>query len=119
MGRIDARTIALAEVKITVTTRNTVVAVQSLDGSPIGQSRNIMISVGARSMPTIANSLPFYSEPVEGKILITARPGLTLRAWNASTGKMRPLSASYLDGRYVLVLDRSLHSSWLLLDANH
>jgi Cellulase (glycosyl hydrolase family 5) len=117
MGRIGGKTITLAEVEVAVTTRNAVVAVQSLDGNPIGRSRKIMISLGARSVPRADNSLPFYSEPVEGRILVSAPAGLNLRAWDARTGKLLQVAASYRDGRYILTLDRSRGSSWLLLDA--
>jgi hypothetical protein len=117
MGWIGGKSIVLADIESDVTTRNSVVAVQSLDGNPIAQSRSIMISVGARAVPRADNSLPFYSEPVEGKLLVSAPRGLNLRAWNASNGKLRPVSAPYVNGRYVLTLDRSLKSSWLLLDA--
>jgi hypothetical protein len=98
-----------------VTTRNSVDAVQSLDGNPIGESRKIMISVGARSVPQSEHSLPFYSEPVEGRILISAPAGLNLR--DARTGKLLRGVLSYREGRYTLLLDRSVRSSWLLLDA--
>jgi hypothetical protein len=117
MGWIGGKTITLPEVDIAVTTRNSVVAVQSADGNPIGQSRKIMISLGARSVPRADNSLPFYSEPVEGRILISAPAGLNLRAWDARSGKLLKVNASYRDGRYILTLDRTLRSSWLLLDA--
>ena len=115
MGWIGGKAIALADVKIDMATRNAVIAVQSRDGNPIGQSRNIMISVGARSIPRTADSLPFYSEPVEGEILIRALPGLKLVAWDARTGQLRRLSSAYRGGQYVLALDASLKSSWLLL----
>jgi hypothetical protein len=117
MGWIGGKTISLAQIEVAMTTRNAVVAVQSLDGNPIGQSRRIMISVGARSVPRTDNSLPFYSEPVEGRILVRAPAGLRFRARNARTGKLRRLPATYEDGRYVLALDRTLESSWLSLDA--
>jgi Cellulase (glycosyl hydrolase family 5) len=117
MGWIGGKTITLADVEMAVTARNSVVAVQSLDGNPIGRSRKIMISLGARSVPRADNSLPFYSEPVEGRIRVSAPAGLNLRAWDAGTGKLLGVAASYRDGRYTLRLDRSLRNSWLLLDA--
>ncbi len=115
MGRIGGTKIRLSRVEIAIRTVDAVVAVQSLDGSPIDRSRNLMISIGARSIPRAADSLPFYSEPVEGEILIRAPPGLKLGAWDARTGQVRRLSTAYRDGQYVLALDRSLRSSWLLL----
>jgi len=117
MGWIGRQSIVLPDVDIAVTTRNSVVAVQSLDENPISRSRSIMISVGARSIPAAGNSMPYYSEPVEGKILVSAPPGLNLRAWNAKSRKMRRIGASYQNGRYVVALDPSLASSWLMLDA--
>ena len=117
MGRIGGMKIHLSGVEIAVMTVDAVVAVQSLDGNPIGRSRNLMISVGARSIPRAANSLPFYSEPVEGEIRIRARRGLNLGAWDARTGQVRRLPTAYRDGRYVLALDPSLRSSWLVLHA--
>jgi hypothetical protein len=119
MGWIGGKTITLADVEVTIGTKNAVVAVQSLDENAIRRSRSIMISVGARSMPSTENSLPFYSEPVEGRILITAPPGLELGVWNSRTGTVRRLSTTYANGRYVLSLDRSLSSSWLLLGTPH
>jgi len=117
MGWIGGKTINLGEVEINVTARNSVVAVQSLDGNPIRQSRSILISLGARSIPAAERSLPFYSEPVEGKIFITAPAGMNLRAWDARTGKLRRLTVPYTAGRYILSLERDLRSSWLVLDA--
>jgi hypothetical protein len=104
-------------VEMAVTAKNAVVGVQSLDGNPIGQSRNIMISVGARSVPRADDSLPFYSEPVGGRILIGAPAGLHLSTWDAKSAKLLRVNASYRDGRYILTLDRSFGSSWMLLEA--
>jgi len=115
MGWIAANPIVLSDVEIAVTTRNAVVAVQSLDGNAINRSKSIMISMGARSVPETAHSLPYYSEPVEGSIMISAPAGLTLHAWDAAKSKLRPVPAPYKSGRYELTLDRTLKSSWLLL----
>jgi len=115
MGWIGANPIALSDVEIAVTTRNAVVAIQSLDGNAINQSKSIMISIGGRSVPETAHSLPYYSEPVEGRIMIGAPAGLNLGAWDARKSRLRPVPAPYKSGRYVLTLDRTLKSSWLLL----
>jgi hypothetical protein len=117
MGRIGGKTIALPDVEMAMTTKNAVVAVQSLDGSPISQSRKIMISLGARSVPRRENSLPYYSEPVDGRIFIRAPAGLNLRSRYGGTGKLPGVNASYTHARYILTLDRALRSSWMLLDA--
>jgi hypothetical protein len=117
MGWVGGKKFALANVEIAVTTRNAAVAVQSLDGSPIGQSRSIMISIGARSVPRSAGTLPFYSEPVEGRLLIAAPQGLILSAWDAREGKTRQVPAPYLGGHYAVMLDKSMRSYWLMLGA--
>jgi len=117
MGWIGGKTVVLQEVEIAVTTRNATVAVQSLDGNPIAQSRKLMISLGARSGSKPGAQTPVYSEPVEGKLSIAAPQGLKLYVWDAGTGKMRRVPAPYLKGRYAVVLDKALRSYWLFLSA--
>jgi hypothetical protein len=119
MGWIGARKVTLSDVEVDVATKNSVVAVQSLDDAPLRKSQRIMISLAARSIPKAENLLPYYSEPVEGKVLISAPPGLSLRAWDAASGKLRRVAVSYAQGHYVVTLDRSLKSYWLLLDHGH
>jgi hypothetical protein len=116
MGRIGGKAITLTDVEADVTTANALIAVQSLDGKPLRQSQRIMISVAARSMPRSDTLLPFYSEPVEGRILVAAAPGLGLSARDGRDGEVRQLTAAYRHGRYVVALDRSLRSCWLLLE---
>jgi len=68
MGWVGGKVIALTDVEASVTTRNALVAVQSLDGKALRRSRQIMISVAARSLPRSDGVLPFYSEPAEGSV---------------------------------------------------
>lgn len=117
MGWIGGKTVVLQGVDIAVTTRNATVAVQSLDGNPITQSRNIMISLGARSGPQPGTQTPVYSEPVEGTLFIAAPQGLKLHVWDAGAGKMRVVHAPYKKGRYSVQLDKALRSYWLFLGA--
>jgi hypothetical protein len=115
MGWVGGKVLALTDVEAKVTTRNALVAVQSLDGKALRRSRQIMISVAARSLPRSDGALPFYSEPVEGSILITAPHGLNLSARDGRNGRMRRLPVSYSHGRYGITFDRSLQSGWLVL----
>ena len=63
--------------------------VQSLDNVSIHQSKNIFISLAARSIPKTSNHLPYLSEPVEGAISIKAPKGLKLfRRGGERDGKM-------------------------------
>lgn len=113
MGWIGGNEIRLADVRIDVATRNAVVAVQSLDGKPVRQSCDILVSMGARVLPRTGRSLPFHAEPVEGRIYITAPPGLKLYRGGPARGSGQ--SVPYLDGRYVITLTSSLATYWLAL----
>ena len=115
MGWIGGKKIGLADVDITVSTRNATIAVQSLDENPISNSGAIMISLGAGSVPKSARQLPFYSEPVEGQLTIRAPKGLKLYKKNTSAEEKREIPAPYKDGRYFINLDRSLATYWLVL----
>jgi hypothetical protein len=117
MGWIGGRTITLPAVTLSVTTRNAAVAVQSLDGAPLGQARRLMISLGARAVPASGKSLPYYAEPVEGTLAIAAPAGLSLYVWDAAAAKARRQAVAFKDGHYLLTLDRRLTSHWLTLQA--
>jgi hypothetical protein len=115
MGWIGGKQISLADVDIAAITRNATVAVQSLDGKNIGESRVMLISLGARSVPRSENQLPFYSEPVTGRLTIRAKEGLKLYKRNGTAKKERQIAASYENGRYQINLDRNLGTYWLVL----
>ncbi len=78
MGWVGGKRIALADVEISLETRNATVAVQSLDGDNIRTSRSLMISLGARAAPEAGNRVPFHMEPVLGRLIIHAPEGLRL-----------------------------------------
>jgi hypothetical protein len=135
MGWIGGKQIKLADVEIATTTRNATVAVQSLDDKRISESRSILISLGARSVPSAGNQMPFHSEPVAGRLIIRAPEGLKLFAKNraAETGADRSpgklahpqvmvsaldeeeVPASYKNGGYQITLDGKLSGHWLFL----
>jgi hypothetical protein len=114
-GWIGGKKISLADVGITAITRNATVAVQSLDQNPISKSRALLISLGARSVPKSQNQLPFHSEPVEGQLIIRAPKGLKLYKKTKFSDGKREIPATYEDGRYLIILERSLATYWLLL----
>ena len=129
MGWIGGRKIGLADVEMAVVTRNATVAVQSLDRNPIGKSGAILISLGARSIPKSASQLPFYSEPVQGQLVIRAPGGLKLRAESkaaegaspykyaksGSAKEGREIPVAYRDGRYRIDLGSIPGTYWLVL----
>ena len=114
MGWIGGEIFKLSDVEITATTRNASIIVQSLDAQPISQSKNIMISLGARSIPKISNKLPFISEAVEGVIKIKALPGLNLTK-QGILQKGKVVKVTYQDGYYSIPLSQDLQTYWLTL----
>jgi hypothetical protein len=116
MGWVGGKRVALAEVEIAVTTRNATVAVQSVDGNPIARSRNLMITLGARSEPKFDAQAPIYSEQVEGLLILRASKGLKLYKKSPLSGNLQEISTEYKDGRYEIVFDKSLMTYWLFLN---
>ena len=115
MGWIGGKQISLPNVDIAATTRNATVAVQSLDGKNIDESRAILVSLGARSIPRSENQLPFYSEPVTGQVTIRGKQGLKLYRRSGPIKEEREIPVSYNNGRYHINLDRDLGTYWLVL----
>jgi hypothetical protein len=130
MGRVGGQTLRLADVEIALDTPDATAAVQSLDGEPIAQSRSILISLGARSEPAAGNRLPFYTEPVQGRLTVRAPAGLRLfvpgidgrlrmesatPSRKANVGR-RAIEARYVEGRYHIRLDQTSATHWLTLE---
>ena len=111
-GWIGGEKIVLDDTEINSTTPNATVAVQSLDGSAINKAKHLLISLGARSIPSIGNKLPFYSEPVEGTLLIRAPKGLKATKQTVLQ-KNEPVPFEYINGRYKIKLDSSIGTYWI------
>lgn len=114
MGWLGGEAITLKDVSIKTSTRSATVAVQSLDGAAIAQSRNLMVSLGSRAVPRGKNQLPFFVEPVLGEIRIRAPKGLKL---SKRDGQQQPKDVPfvYREGVYTIALDNALQTSWLFL----
>lgn len=113
-GWIGGNLVTLANVEISITTPNAVLAVQSLDDLHIGRSRKILLTTTAQSLPSDGNKLPYLSEPVEGKVEIKTEPGLTAYALS-SDGSRREIPAVYENGAYKLTLKKDFEGFWILL----
>ncbi len=111
-GWIGGETIALDDIEVSATTKNATVAVQSLDGSAINKSRHLLISLGARSVPSAGNKLPFYSEPVEGSLFIKAPKGLKIIK-QSMLQKKDSVPFEYINGRYKIKLDSTIRTYWI------
>ena len=88
--------------------------VQSLDGKPLGQSRELLLSLGTRAMPKADDKTPFNVEPLEGRLDIKAPAGLKLFARDARE-QLKPLPVAYKEGQYTITFDGTYMSNWLFL----
>jgi len=83
---------------------------------PINDSRHILISLGARSVPKSDRELPFYSAPVEGQLSVKAPKGLKLyKRANAGRRNAPDCGALYRWDDTGIGLDKSLATYWLFL----
>ncbi|MDP1766682.1 MAG: cellulase family glycosylhydrolase [Methylotenera sp.] len=114
MGWIGGEKLTLSDVVINTSTQNAVVAIQSTDNLPISKSKNIVISLAARSMTEVDRKLPYLSEPVEGSISINAPKGLKLFTRD-KTQQKKIIPFLYKNGQYVITLDKSLATYWLFM----
>jgi hypothetical protein len=116
MGWLGGEVITLQDVTIKTSTRNATVAVQSLDGAGIAQSKSLLISLGTRAVPRGKNQLPFHVEPLVGEIRIRAPKGLKLSKRDGQQ-QVKDVAMVYRDGVYTLLLDNTLQTSWLFMRA--
>lgn len=116
MGWIGDASIALQDVTIKAITRNATVAVQSLDGLPIVQSRDLLISLGTRAVPKANNQVPYHVEPLEAELSIRALKGLKLSMRDAQQ-QVKDVPMRYRDGTYTIKLDHTTRTNWLFLRA--
>lgn len=80
VGRIGPEPLRFAEVEITVRSPSASVAVTSLDGQPLAESRRVLVSATARSCGEERPGPHYRTEPVEGELRLRRRG----RTWRAS-----------------------------------
>jgi hypothetical protein len=114
-GWVGGEAIALADTRFDLDTRKAVVAVTSLDGQPIAESRRILVTAVARVIAK-GNNMPFYTEPVVGELRIKAPAGLTGTPLKANGTKDSPVPATYNDGAYTIPLTPEIGTHWLILE---
>jgi hypothetical protein len=114
MGWLGDTIIKLLDVTFKTTTRNAALAVQSLDGSPIARSSDMLISLGTRAVPKGSNQVPFYVEPLRGELSIRAVKGLKLTKRDAQQ-QVKEVPMIYRDGSYIISLDENIRTNWLFL----
>ncbi|HEY2900307.1 MAG TPA: glycosyl hydrolase family 5 [Polyangia bacterium] len=85
-GWIGGSTINLHDVRFQIRTPKATVAVTSLDGKPISQSRRMLVTVVGQVVASPGDKMPLLAQPIAGTITLrTARPlratALSPRAW--------------------------------------
>lgn len=114
-GLIGGKHIQLANVLFEINTKKAIVSIQSLKKEPINKSKNIFITVMARSEPINGNNLPFFSEPVTGAISLVAPKGLNLYPVTDSGKLSSPVPTEYRNGHYRINLTIASHAHWFVL----
>ncbi|MDZ5738379.1 cellulase family glycosylhydrolase [Pseudomonas asiatica] len=113
-GWLGGRLISLGAIQVQARTPYASVVVQSLDGNPLGQSRELLLSLGTRAVPKADDKTPFNVEPFAGTLSIKAPARLKLFARDAQA-QLKPLPMAYQDGRYSITFDGKYMSNWLFL----
>jgi len=107
-GRLGGRTIELPDVRVRIASSRAGMAVQSLDGRPIGESAHLLVSIAAPTEPSSPERLPFLAELPTGDVELHASPGLE--------SKSQPgVQINYIDGRYVVHFDGKAAVHWVSL----
>ena len=114
-GQIGGETIGLDAVTFRMNTKNAVVAVQSLDGKDLKNSKHIFITAMARTLPGKNVNDAFHSEPVSGTIELSAPAGLDVSAVNGVNNREKPIKVDYGNGKYSIKLDEHNQSFWYVL----
>lgn len=114
-GWVGSATLNLKQTTFEIATAKAAVAVSSLDGRPIGQSRKMLISAVARVVPSTGGSMPLLSEPVTGEIRVAGPAGLKLIPLAGDGKRLGVLELQYTNKRYVVQLPASKGTHWFLL----
>lgn len=114
-GWIGGERIVMGEVAVQVETAKAAVAVSSLDGAAIGESKRILVTAIARVRPSAGGRMPMLSEPVKGTIRVRARAGLKVHALGGDGADLGLVEAPYDGGRYILRLPAARGTHWWML----
>lgn len=113
-GWLGGRSISLGAIQVQAQTPYASVVVQSLDGRPLGQSRELLVSLGTRAVPKADANTAFNVEPLAGTLNIKAPAGLKLYA-REPAAQLKALPVAYQDGHYRITFDGQYMSNWLFL----
>ncbi|TDF84120.1 cellulase family glycosylhydrolase [Pseudomonas sp. H9] len=113
-GWLGGKQVALSDIQVQVKTPYASVVVQSLDAKPLGQSRDLLISLGTRAIPKENGNTPFFVEPLDGTLTLKAPSGLKLFS-RSRQGQLEEHPTTYQDGHYRISFDPQRMSNWLFL----
>ncbi len=115
-GLLGERPIELGDVELRIDSEGiALIAVQSLDETPIREAKRLLVTVLPRIQPTRKGGAVFARAPIGGEILIQAPKGLRVSALDPS-GKRHAARAAWHDGRYRLRLDENPRVNWFLFE---
>ncbi|MDP1699409.1 MAG: hypothetical protein Q8L53_00410 [Aestuariivirga sp.] len=111
-GWIGGESITLSNARVSLKTAYASLAVQSLDSKPIAESRSILVSMAAQTLPQQKGATAIRSEPIIGEVTFKAPPGLMAHA-QFGDGRQKQVPSRYENGSYHLALDASLGAYWI------
>jgi hypothetical protein len=111
-GWLGGESIVLTNARVSLRTAYASLAVQSLDSKPIADSRSILVSMAAQSLPPQQGATAIRSEPIIGEVMFKAPRGLVAYA-HFGNGRRKQIPARYENGSYHLALDASLGTYWI------
>jgi len=116
-GWIGGKIIRLKDVNVIVRTPSkATIAISSLDGQPIKESKKLLITLIARATPLSGRKLPFLSEPIKGQIRIkNIASGLKLVPLNAQGEKLEGITPKWINHQYYLDFPQVEGTHWFLL----
>ncbi|MDX9753732.1 MAG: hypothetical protein RBU29_07205 [bacterium] len=115
-GWIGGKTIELTDVAFSIQTPKATIAITSLDNTPIAQSNQILITIMARVMADENNRFPLFSEPVQGRIQITAQADMALFPLQGGQHRLAEIPIPYHNTQYTLDLPLPEGTHWFVLE---
>jgi hypothetical protein len=115
MGWIKGEPLRTADASFAIDVPKAAVALSSLDGRPLAQSRKVLISTIARMAVGADNQV--RTEPVAGTITLrSAVAGLHLTPLAGDGHRLGPVPLASHDSRYTIVLPTDKGTHWFVLE---
>ncbi len=117
MGLLQGNVVRTADASFAVTVPKAAVALSSLDGHPLRQSRRILVSTSART--ALDKDRQFLSEPVAGTVTLNSTvQGLKLVPLKGDGTRMDAVPIQANGEAYTIPLATDKGTHWFMLDAD-